>query len=843
MAEENTPNTAPPVYDDRAIVTQQGLSFIRSRPTFYIDDIEITGQIQLAKEAFDNSLDELFEISKTGGHATLTIVMCLDLSRNTYQMIIKDTGRSIPIGKRPDGIYTLFASLCIPQSSGKYNPSVYSTSAGLFGVGLKVVAALTRIFRGISHRLEGSASIKVRQSEPESETPEFDTTPNTQTGMTIVYEPDETIYRQIPEFMTSGYVGIIELLKQYTAMFPFDITFKISQLPLPAYYMDLPIAKADQTTDELIASADTVWSSASFDRVAWLRNYWKITRPFAWEYGFSEVAPYKSSKLERFEIALFYVKFDRTGGLFGGVNNHPLKTMASDNYKVVYDLVVKEVAVRIGDKAVRDFFVNAYKLPLFIYASACFSGAEFTGATKYAYKGDEFRELYSAQIHKYLANEEGQIKINELYDLLKEDIEARYQESIMGNTQVKTRGRLNEMLKRPENFSDCKEKNRSLCELFLVEGESASPSKYDKNTQGIYRMRGKPLNVLARYDPITQRSEFLDRMLKNEVYYDIFAIINFNPLKPDLTKLYFQKILLLTDADTHGQHIAALVMSNIQAAAPELVQAGIFGVVLPPYYEVWYGKRRSTKTNLYIKEQADIVEWSASTLYYTGIDVAIHSRQNNALEFVLDENQFVSFAKFVCRVGTVLDNLANELSIPAALIESLVHASYYLTDTTMNIDRIREITGLNATYSAVNNVLRCSIGREDYSLPLHQVPDKFYAELRPLMMNMKTHLWYITARNRRPNNQAPYRPTTIYQLYSAFKNMDKLISVRPLKGLGSMDDADVGQICMDRRTRRTYDITSAGDVDRVFALLGDNSEPRKQLLRAPVDFSAENIPL
>ena len=809
-------------YTEANIKSLEGLEPVRKRPTQFLPDTEAGGITHAAKEIIDNSLDELAQL--LGPHLSsgiLRITLCRDIARGTFQLIIRDNGRGIPIG-------SLVRVLTQLSTSGKYDTTAYKTSAGLFGQGAKVVAGTSFLFRSLSFRPDGIGSLFVKQGQ---HAPKPDISKATdETGVTTVYEPDPIIFTGLPEYAEYGYIGLLDLLKKYVFFTPYPIEFRISDKPISPDVWEVSNTKAIDILRKAETAADLIWAAAVHDRDEWIRHYWHLIRPFAWKYEFHKTTPIVDM-LHDYRIKLFFVKFEQKGGVFGMVNNVPIDNPTSNHLSVVSNQLTTHLAKRIADKAVRTYFQESFTLPIFIAADVRYEGAQFAGTTKNGFTSAPFRESYQAELTLHFSSPEGTRALDELFVLLKDTIESSYMQSLSSMGKVRPNmNRLFLSLKRPDDFNDCSIKDRSKAELFVVEGQSAGGAVgQDPETQATLRLRGKPENVITH--PGDQR-EMLRLILKNDSYQDFFKIINYDPLKPTMTNLHFGHCLLMMDGDAHGRHIAAILIGTFWVAAPELVKAGFFSIVAPPYYEVWAGKKKTAST--YVRDQIDLPQWKTLQIYNREIFIDIEYMYGETKTVSrLTPEQLVPFVIKIDEVGRAIENLANEFSIPGLLVEALTRVSYYLSPETMNIAHIKEELGANRVeYDVHINTLVISIGREDYVIPLYHVRDRLCDQVSIILQRIEWRNWNIYVSSKR-NKDLQDMPMSIYQLYELFKTMDRLVSVKVLKGIGSMNSTEVATICMDPRNRRVYKITSPGDVDVIFDLLGDDPQPRKDLMVSP----------
>jgi DNA gyrase/topoisomerase IV subunit B len=293
----------------------------------------------------------------------------------------------------------------------------------------------------------------------------------------------------------------------------------------------------------MMENAVVAFSSTTFDREEWLRRYLGVSRPFAWEHRVERQANAQSSLT--YDVRLYYSKAEPGFSRFGMVNSVPIDSLASNHLSVVVQTLTRLMAKRIPSKDVQTFFVDSYRLPVYMAVEVKYEGAEFTSTTKTGFTSADFREEYGAYLTEQLTTKAGTEAIDALYELLAKDIEDKYIAAVTGQTKSKVQGRLFQDLNFPKKFTDCNTTDRTQATLFIVEGDSAGggiKDLRDGDTMGLYTIRGKPYNALTDPNPVLE-------IQKDPIYQDIIRIVGLNPRNPDLNGLYFDKIVVLTDAD------------------------------------------------------------------------------------------------------------------------------------------------------------------------------------------------------------------------------------------------------------------------------------------------------
>ena len=180
----------------------------------------------------------------------------------------------------------------------------------------------------------------------------------------------------------------------------------------------------------------------------------------------------------------------------------------------------------------------------------------------------------------------------------------------------------------------------------------------------------------------------------------------------------------------------------------------------------------------------------------------------------------------------MITNLANELVLPADMVELLSYVTPYLTPETMNTNEIKRITGVDrVTYDPSSNIMVVTRGRDDYVVPLENVRERLYETILPKLRRIAWNKLqvYITTKH---TNLLTEQAVSLVQFYDIMMSFTSEFEVRQFKGLASMPPLDRNRTCMDPEYRTVHRITSVGDVQTIFNLLGNKSEHRKKLIES-----------
>ncbi len=536
-------------YTEENIRGLTGLDIVRTRPNAFLPDREIAGLVHQAVEPIVNSIDEIALMPE--GIGILNVLVCLDAARQTYQVVIIDNGRGVPIGSATSlGMVECYTQM---HTSGKYDTKAYETSGGLLGMGAKVSVGTSVDARAITHVGERQASLYVHEGEIVGDL-KVEPAPSPATGTTMFYEPDPKIFTSIERFGEQGLPRLLLLLQKFCYFRRLAISLRVYHVGLPADIWKRSIKKTDAILQTYWNAAAELFTEPMFDRTVWLKAYWNVQRPFALHHGMKNT--FQTTVMEnrvpkevtaRYEVQLYTVKFDQVGGRFGMLNNLPIDDHRSTHMASVIDAVKELMSAEIPDKAVKSWFRETYKLAINIAVEIKCPGAEPSGTTKDAFMSSAFRRGYLPSLLATLQSPGGIAFIKAFYAELASDIQDKYDLAMTGVPKVKNANRLFEDLNFPNKYKHCSTTDRSKAELFLVEGNSALNAEgRDSETQGIYAIRGKPRNAIESAD---KRSNSIKKLLDSDIYQDIIKILNLTPNKFDPTTMFYNRLALMTDAD------------------------------------------------------------------------------------------------------------------------------------------------------------------------------------------------------------------------------------------------------------------------------------------------------
>jgi DNA gyrase subunit B len=538
-------------YDGSQIQVLEGLEPVRKRPGMYIGSTGYDGVHHLIKEIADNSIDEAI-----AGFATRVDVAILEDGGIT----ISDDGRGIPVDKHPKtGLSTLETVLTVLHAGGKFGGGGYKVSSGLHGVGSSVVNALsTQLIAEVVHKgdlyrieFERGASTGPLKKVGKTDRP---------TGTTITFYPDPTIFKETVEFdykwvvnylrhqayLTKGvYVAVRDDRTKEREAFYFEGGIQ-------SYVKHLNIGK-DVLSDEVFYVEKQVEDSMVEVAVQYNDTFIETVKPFA----NNVLTPDGGTHLIGFRSALTRV-----------INDYARKNG-----------LLKEKEDNLTGDDIREGLtaIILVKLP----------DPQFEGQTKNKLGNPEVRRYVEQVMNEYFS-----YYLEENPDIAKKVVgkallAARARKAARAaRDNVLRKGALDGM-GLPGKLWDCSSKSPSDSEIYIVEGNSAAGSAKegrDSKTQAILPLRGKVLN--------TERAR-LDKMFANK---EIVAMIQAFGVgvgeQFDLNGLRYHKIIIMTDADVDGSHIATLLLTFFYRYMKEVVEGGYVYLAKPPLFSINRGQKK-----------------------------------------------------------------------------------------------------------------------------------------------------------------------------------------------------------------------------------------------------------
>lgn len=538
-----TKQTASQAYDGSQIQVLEGLEPVRKRPGMYIGSTGYDGLHHLIKEIADNSIDEAI-----AGFATkVEIVLQADGG-----VQVTDDGRGIPVDKNAKtGLSTLETVLTVLHAGGKFGDGGYKVSSGLHGVGSSVVNALSTKMIAEVVREGQLYHMEFEQGKTTMPLKKLGKT-DRPTGTRITFYPDPTIFKETVEFdykwavsylrhqayLTKGvYTSVIDERAGEQCAFYFEGGIK-------SYVQRLNVGK-DVLSDDVFYVEREVEDSIIEVAVQYNDTFIETVRPFA----NNVLTPDGGTHLVGFRAAMTRV-----------INDYARKNG-----------LLKEKEDNLSGDDIREGLTAAIlvKIP----------DPQFEGQTKNKLGNPEVRRYVEQVMNEYFAYylEENPAVAKKIVG--KATLAARARKAARAARENVIRKGALDGLNLPGKLSDCSSKDPTESELYIVEGDSAggsAKSGRDSRTQAILPLRGKVLNV--------ERAR-LDRMLGNN---EIVSLIKGMGVgigdQFDISGLRYHRIIIMTDADVDGSHIATLLMTFFFRYMREVVDGGHIYLAKPPLY-------------------------------------------------------------------------------------------------------------------------------------------------------------------------------------------------------------------------------------------------------------------
>lgn len=546
-------------YNDDAIQVLEGLDAVRKRPGMYIGSTDGTGLHHLIWEIVDNAVDEA--LSGFGNVIKVTI-------NKDGSVSVEDSGRGMPTGKHAMGIPTVQVIFTVLHAGGKFGQGGYKTSGGLHGVGSSVVNALsawleveiTRDGAVYRQRFENGG-------KPVSTLKKVGTAPKSKTGTTVTFMPDVTIFSTIDfKFNT-----IAERLKESAFLLK-----------------DVKMTLTDLRGDEPVVE-EFHYENGVQDFVEYLNEDKETLTPVIYiegqdqEFQVQVALQYNDGFSDNI---LSFVNNVRTKD--GGSHETGLKSAIT---KVMNDYARKTNLLKEKDKNLEG---SDYREGLSAVLSILVpeQHLQFEGQTKDKLGSPLARPVVDGIVSDkltYFLLENGELASN----LIRKAIKARdareaarkaRDESRNGKKNKKDKGLLSGKL------TPAQSKNPKKNELYLVEGDSAGGSAKqgrDRKFQAILPLRGKVLN--------TEKAKMADILKNEEINTMIHTIGAGVGADFSIEDINYDKIIIMTDADTDGAHIQTLLLTFFYRYMRPLVEEGHVYIALPPFYKMSKGKGKSEK--------------------------------------------------------------------------------------------------------------------------------------------------------------------------------------------------------------------------------------------------------
>ena len=757
-------------YSGSSIKVLKGLEAVRKRPGMYIGDTNINGLHHLIYEVVDNSIDE----AMAGYCNEISITLTKEGSA-----IIKDNGRGIPVDIHPtENIPAATVVLTVLHAGGKFDQDSYKVSGGLHGVGVSVVNALSKSLQMTIYKNGQIYRQNFAQGIPQDELTIIGECK--ENGTTIEFIPDGTIF-EVTEFqreiLAKRFKELAYLNKQITIHFKderdnFEETYHFEG-GLNQFVSDL-------NKKPLISTI------ISFEG---LENDVEMQIALAYNDGFDEKV-------------LSFVNNIRT--IDGGTHESGFRmglTRVITNY-IEANANAREKDSKITGEDIREGLVAIVSVKVV--------DPQFEGQTK-----GKLGSSFVRPIVQKLTFE----KLTKFFEENPNEAKAIMQKALLAARGREAAKKARELTRKKETFSvgtlpgklaDCQSKDPSISEIYLAEGDSAGGSAKqgrDRVYQAILPLRGKILNV--------EKSR-LDKILKSEEIKNLITALGCGIGEDfDISKIRYNKIIIMTDADVDGSHIQTLLMTFFFRYLRGIIESGYLYIAQPPLYRFKKGKKE-----IYLKDEKALSEY----LIENGIE---------NFEFQgIGTKDLIEFFKIVAHYRSTL----NELEKRFQLIEIVRHFIENPDLIGMKNQELYEqvkqkIQSLN--FNILNEML------DEQRIHLYVQTDsglvdiKIDDELFTHPLFEEAHFVYGKLKER--NLEFLQGNDPVEMLEKIEESSKKGADIQRYKGLGEMNPEQLWETTMTPENRRLIrveikDVEEASDVFSLF--MGDEVEPRREYIQA-----------
>ena len=853
MTEENTPapDALPPAdgggYGEGAIQILEGLEAVRKRPGMYIGDTsDGTGLHHLVFEVVDNSIDEAL----AGFCDDILITIHGDNS-----VSVADNGRGIPTGVKMDDKHEprrSAAQIALTElhAGGKFNQNSYKVSGGLHGVGVSCVNALSQWLRlvvrreGKAHELQFSRGIVqnplLEKVDGVEVSPMRITGDTDQRGTEVRFLPDTDIFRE-------------------NHTFQYDILAKRLR-ELSFLNNGVRIRLIDERTGK---EDDFAGSGGVKGFVAFINGARRVLHP-----------------------TTFYASGSRPAESYGGIAGTEIGVEVAmqwnDGYSEQVLCFTNNIPQRDGGT-----HLTGLRAAMTRVIGKYIADNELAKKAKVEVSGDDMREglcavlsvkvpepKFSSQTKDKLVSSEVRAPVEDivaraLTDFLEENPAdakilcgkiidaARAREAARKAREMTRRKGVLDGMGLPGKLADCQEKDPALCEIYIVEGDSAGGSAKqgrDRKFQAILPLRGKVLNV--------EKARF-DKLLASEQVATLITVLGTgigSGLGSDdfkIEKLRYHRVIIMTDADVDGSHIRTLLLTFFYRQMPELIERGYIYIAQPPLYKIKQGREER-----YLKDDVELDQYMLNLSMMQAALVPARDAEpitGDALAAIA--RKYVMADAVVERLSRLMDHdtlhelmdgLALNLDsadeahasaerLQAALLKNVHQISRSLApavEVTAHADESGEKWHLRIVRHLHGNQ-KVSIITQDF------LKSSDYKVLSDVAQTLRGLVGEGAEVRRGEGDKVRSQPVGSFReaMRWLLADAEKGVSRQRYKGLGEMNAEQLWETTMDVNARRLLkvQIEDAIAADQIFTtLMGDNVEPRRVFIEENA-LGAQNI--
>ncbi len=548
-------------YSADSIQALEGMEHVRKRPSMYIGDVGSRGLHHLVYEVVDNSIDE----AMAGHCSTITLEI-----NNDSSLTVEDDGRGIPVGMhKKEGVSALEVVMTKIGAGGKFDKDSYKVSGGLHGVGVSCVNALSELLIAKVFRDGKEYEQSYRQGKPIEAVKEIGK--SDKTGTLVTFTPDKEIFKEVTDFDYEILSNRMRELSYLNKGLRISITDNRKKDKDGNAFSETFLSK--EGLSEFIQYLDKgrLPIISSIIKMEGEKNGIPVEVAMVYNSSFSENLHSYVNNIDTHEGGTHLSGFRR------GLTN-TLKKYADSS--------------GLTDKLKFEISSDDFREGLTAVISVKVAEPQFEGQTKTKLGNREVSSAVSQSVSQMLEDyleenpDDSKIIVQKIILAAQARTAASKAREMIQRKTVMTGGGL------PGKLSDCSETDPSLCEVFLVEGDSAGGTAKqgrDREFQAILPLRGKILNV----EKAQQHRVFENEEIRN-IYTALGVSVGTEEDSKALNveKLRYHKIIIMCDADVDGSHISTLILTFFFRYMKELVEGGNIYIATPPLYLVKKGNKK-----------------------------------------------------------------------------------------------------------------------------------------------------------------------------------------------------------------------------------------------------------
>ena len=789
-------------YNASQIKILEGLEAVRKRPGMYIGDTGFRGFHHCVYEIVDNAVDEAL-----AGYCTeIKVVIHVDNS-----MTVVDDGRGIPTDLvESEGVSAAEIVYTKLHAGGKFNEEggAYKVSGGLHGVGASVVNALSKWVRleikkhGKLHRLEFAYGVA---KEPLKVIGDCDPK---ETGTTVTFKSDNEIF-EVHEYnydtLSNRFREMAFLNKGLRIILKDERTDKEDTFHyeggLSAFAEYLNRAKTP-------IHKEPIYFFQSRD------NY-EVEVAMQWTDGYSETLTSYANNINTPEGGVHVSGFKTA--LTRVLNNY-----AKDNN------IMKNIKITLTGDDMREGLTAIISVKL--------TNPQFEGQTKSKLGNSEVEGIVNSLIgDRFKIYLEENPNVGKT--ILKKSIDAAAaREAARKARELTRRKSVLDFSGLPGKMADCQEKDPELCEIYIVEGDSAGGSAKqgrDRRTQAVLPLKGKILNVeKARYDKMLSNDEIkmLVQAIGTSIGKDSF----------DVSKLRYYKIVIMTDADVDGSHIRTLLLTLFYRHLPEIVERGHLYIAQPPLFRYKKGKHER-----YLKDGPELESYLVSSCL-SDCEVIIDSnkieletvkslvnkyRNYNLTLESYDRHYDAHFLKTIVEDGTLTSDIMKDKAKLTAYAETIMKKLVDLGHVSLKKYDLKVEEDVKTLSFQLRVLVLSALKTKNFKIGVNFSESSEFADLMNQYDGIRRYLT-STFEVKHTGNSSKHTGLGEFAAYVSNEGRQGAY-IQRYTGLGEMNPEQLWDTTMDpkHRTLLQVKIEDTIDADQVFSvLMGDQVEPRREFV-------------